>query len=104
MQFKISGRRLEVTDSIHEYARQKTEKLHRYYDKIQEITVVIDQHDDHGKKFEVEIVLGIEHHSPILATDKGEDLYTSIDHVVDRAERQLTDLKEKLRNRKHMTG
>jgi putative sigma-54 modulation protein len=104
MQFKISGRRLEVTEPIHDYAQQKTEKLHRYYDKIQAISVVIDQHDDHGKKFEVEIVLDIEHHSPIVATDKGEDLYAGIDQVVLRAERQLTDLKEKLRNRKHLTG
>ena len=98
MQFKISGRHIEITDAINEYAKTKTDKLHRYFDRIQEILVVIDKHD---REFETELILDIEHHGPIIAKSKREDLYASIDRVIDKAERQLTDHKNKLRNQKH---
>lgn len=98
MQFKISGRHIEITDAIREYAKTKTDKLHRYYDRIQEIVVVVDKRD---RIFEAEIIVDVEHHAPIVARDKNEDLYASIDGSADKAERQLRDLKEKLRDHKH---
>lgn len=100
MDFKISGRHVDVTDAIREYARNKTERLHRYFDRIQEITTVIDKHD---RSFEVEIIVDAERHDPFIAKKKGDDLYACIDASVDKLERQLTDHKEKLRNRKHPT-
>jgi putative sigma-54 modulation protein len=93
MDFKITGRHIEVTDAIREYARQKTERLHRYYDRIQEISVVIDQHD---RACEVEVIVDVEHHDPFVAKHRGEDLYGCIDQTVDKLERQLTDFKERL--------
>ena len=101
MDFKISGRHVEITPAIREFAQKKTDKLHRYYDRIQEITVVVDKRDNH---FDVEILVEIEHHDPVVARHTGDDVYACIDQNIDKLERQLTDLKEKLRNRKHMTG
>ena len=101
MDFKISGRHIEITPPIREYAEKKTEKLHRYYDRIQEISVVVDKHDN---GIEVEVLVEIEHHAPIVAKTRCDDVYACIDQNIDKLERQLTDLKEKLRNRKHMTG
>ena len=101
MDFKISGRHLEITPPIREFAETKTAKLHRYYDRIQEISVVIDKQD---AAFTAEVLLDIEHHEPIVARQKGDDIYACIDQTIDKLERQLTDLKEKLRNRKHLTG
>lgn len=98
MDFKITGRHIEVTDAIREYAQSKTQRLQRYFDRIQEITTVIDKHD---RSFEVEVIVDVEHHDPFLARHRGDDLYGCIDEVVDKLERQLTDHKEKLRNRKH---
>ncbi len=99
MQFKIVGRNIDITDPIHEYAEKKTEKLHRYFDRIQEIQVLVAQHD---REFEVEVILDVEHRDPFVARHKSEDVYAGIDGIVDKAERQLTDHKEKLRNRKHL--
>ncbi|MBI1372625.1 MAG: ribosome-associated translation inhibitor RaiA [Phycisphaera sp.] len=98
MEFKISGRHLDITPAIHEYAHKKTERLHRYYDRIQEISVVIDQHD---REFEVEVIVDVEHHDPFVAKRANIDLYAGIDVTMDRIERQLHDHKEKHRNRKH---
>lgn len=99
MQFKMSGKHIDVTPAIREYCEQKTQRLHRYWDRISAITAVIDQHD---RNFEVEVLVDTDHTKPFVAKDTGEDLYACIDSVVDKLERQLTDHKEKLRNRKHI--
>lgn len=98
MDIKVSGKHMDVTEAIREYAERKVNRLPRYYDRIQEILVVLEQHN---QKFEVEILLHIEHHDPIVAKHIEADLYACIDQATDKAERQLTDLKERLRNRKH---
>ena len=98
MDFKSSGRHVEVTPAIREYAEKRTGKLPRYYDLVQQINVVIDQRDRH---FEVELIVDVEHAEAFVARASGEDLYACIDEAVDKAERQLTDHKEKCRNRKH---
>lgn len=100
MDFTISGRHVEVTEAIHDYAEKKTSKLPRYYDRIQEISVVIDRRD---REFEVELEVDVEHATPFRSRGKGDDLYRCIDEAVDKAERQLTDHKEKIRNRKHQS-
>lgn len=99
MQFKMSGKHLDVTPAIREYAETKTRRLHRYWDRIQAITAVIDKHD---LVFEVELIVDAEHTKPFVASEKGGDLYGCIDSVTDKLERQLTDHKEKHRNRKHI--
>jgi putative sigma-54 modulation protein len=98
MEFKITGRHVEVTEPIREYARKRTEKLHKYYDRIQAIAVVLDKRDH---AFDVEVMVDVERHADFVARKSGDDLYACIDGVVDALERQLTDHKEKLRNRKH---
>lgn len=100
MEFKISGRHVDITPAIREYAEQKTARLPRYFDRIQSISVIIGKPDP--QHFEVEVVADIEHAKDIVTKRTGEDLYAAIDKAVDKTERQLTDHKEKLRNRKHI--
>jgi putative sigma-54 modulation protein len=99
MEFKITGRHLEITPAIREYAQKKTERVHRYFNRIQEIQVVVDKQD---RSFEVELIVDVEHHDSFIARHKDVDLYAAIDQTLDKMERQLTDHKEKLRNRKHI--
>ncbi|MBI1371109.1 MAG: ribosome-associated translation inhibitor RaiA [Planctomycetes bacterium] len=98
METKVTGRHLEITPAINEYAHKKCERFRRHFDRIQEISVVIDKHD---RAYDVEIIVEVEHHDPFIARGKDEDLYACIDTTTDKVERQLTDHKEKLRNRKH---
>jgi putative sigma-54 modulation protein len=100
MEFKLSGRHLDITPAIREYAEKKTQRLHRYFDRIQSMEGVIDKKDP--RQFHVEIIVNVEHAQPIMAHATTEDLYAGIDAVTDKLERQLTDHKEKLRNRKHI--
>jgi putative sigma-54 modulation protein len=99
MQIKVSGKHMEVTEPIREYATEKAGKLPRYFDRVQAIDVVLDK----GKNshVHVEMIVDAEHADPFVASATGEDLYGCIDDVVDKLERQLTDHKNRLRNRKH---
>jgi len=101
MEITVSGRHLEITESMKQYAEQKAAKLPRYYDRIRTIEIVSDKHDSFN--YQVEVIVKVHQHDPFIASSCGDDLYACIDDVVDKLERQLTDHKEKLRNRKHNT-
>lgn len=94
----ISGRHMDVTEALKSYAELKTGKLTKYFDRIQEIEVVLDANKDGTR---VEVIVNAEHNAMFIAHHNEGDAYAGIDGCVDKLERQLTDHKEKLRNRKH---
>ncbi len=95
----VTGRHIEITDSIRTYATDKTAKLTRYFDRISQIEVVAGKTDQ--IHYDAELIVHVEGHDHFVAHGKGEELYACIDEAVNKMERQLTDHKEKLRNRKH---
>ena len=94
----ISGRHMDVTEALKNYAEQKASKLSKYYDRIQEIEVVMDAHKDGTR---VEMIVNAEHNAVFIAHHDQGDAYACIDGCVDKLERHLTDHKESHRNRKH---
>ena len=101
MQINIIARHGDITPTIEEYVMKKAERLPRYFDRIEAIEVVIDKsHND----FEIEVISNIEHGDPIIARSESQDMYACIDLCMDRAVRQLSDHKSRLRDRKHNTG
>lgn len=98
MRIDVIGRNLELTDAIREHAEQKSEKLTRYFDGVQQITATLVQ-EDHANhaNFDVELVVDVERHENFVASAKGDDLYATIDQAISKASRQLTDYKEKLK-------
>lgn len=100
MQVKISGKHMELTPPIEDYAFRKVEKFPRYFDRIQQIDVVIDRAKN---GYVVEIITNVEHHEPFVASSTHQNLYACIDLGIDRSVRQLKDHKSKLRDNKHHT-
>jgi len=98
MEITVSGRRIEITDTIREYAENKTNKLPRYFDRIGAIEVIVDRHDNHS--YDVEIIVKAEHVDPFVGSCAGNDVYACVDDVVEKLERRLTDHKSRLRDRK----
>ena len=96
----LSGRHLEITPAMRKHAEEKAGKLTKYYDLIQEIEVVLEASAGTGQK-KVEFIVSAEHKNRFVATAEGDDLYGCIDQVIHKLERQLTDHKERHRNRKH---
>ena len=89
---------MEVTPPLKEYAEQKAGKLEKYYDRIQEIEVIFDNGKDMTR---VEMIVNAEHKQMFIAHHGDGDAYACIDMCVEKLERQLTDHKDKIRNRKH---
>jgi putative sigma-54 modulation protein len=94
----VSSRHMDVTPPLKEYAEKKANKLTRYYDRIQEIEVVIDANKD---SLRVEMIVNAEHKGMFIAHHSGTDAYACIDEVADKLERQLSEHKKMHRNRKH---
>ena len=99
MDIIVTGKQVEITDAIRSYARDKANKLPKYFDRIAEVEIVASKPDSH--EYEVEMIAHVDHSENFVARRRHRDLYACIDEVADKVERQLTDHKEKLRNRKH---
>jgi ribosome hibernation promoting factor len=95
----VSSRHMEVSPPLKGYAEQKVNKLTKYYDRIQEIEVVFDAEKD---TMQVEVIVNAEHRNMFIARHAGSDAYACVDGCMDKLERQLTDHKERYRNRKHV--
>jgi putative sigma-54 modulation protein len=98
---KISGRHLEVTEAIRQYAQEKASKLPKFYDLIQAVELVLEVVQ--AKQMRAEVVVIAEHKNKFVATHEGEDLYGCIDQALHKIQMQLTAHKERFRNRKHST-
>lgn len=94
----VSARHMDVTPSLRTYAEEKANKLTKYYDRIQEIEVVMEAGKDSSR---VEMIVNAEHNDVFIAHHDEGDAYTCIDGCVGKLERQLSEHKKKHRNRKH---
>jgi len=101
MQIKISSKHMQITPAIEQYAMKKVERITRFFDRVQQVDVVIDKAKN---GYQVEIITDVEHHEPFIATGEHIDLYAGIDMSLDRAIRQLKDHKSKLRDDKDHTS
>ena len=98
MQIQLTGRHVDVTDDVREYIQNKAGKLHRFYDRIHEIEVVLDHESG---EFTAEMIVRVDRKHTLVARQTGMDTFALIDVVVEKLERQLIKHKEKNRNHKH---
>lgn len=94
MQVKVTGRHMSVTEAMKAYAEEKAQKLSRFFDRIQEIRVVLDFE---GGRPTVECIVDVEHADDFIARETHDDMYAAIDMVSDKLERQLRKHKERTR-------
>jgi putative sigma-54 modulation protein len=99
--FTITGKHITITEAIRAYAEEKSLKLPRYYDGVNQVDVVVDS--SHGaNKMSVEIIARGEHGHVFVATETGESALPCIDGAVHKLEQQLRKRKAKERDDKHM--
>lgn len=99
MLFTISGKHIEITESIRKHADEKTSKLPKYYNSINRVEVIID--GNQGGNTNVEIIAKAEHGKIFVGSETGQDAYRCIDMAVHKLERQLRRVKSKERDNKH---
>ena len=99
IKFNIRGENLEVTDSLRTYVEEKVAKIEKYFNEDKELTAKVNLkvYREKTAKVEVTIPLGT---MTLRAEDTSQDMYGSIDLVVDKIERQIRRNKTKI-EKKH---
>jgi len=92
MNIIINGRHLEITPALKEYAEKKIKRISRYISNISEavVTITVEKY-----RHKAEVLLKV---NGVLIQAEGEtgEVYSSIDEVVEKLERQIKKYKEKL--------
>lgn len=93
MDITVTGRHVAATPAIKEYCTKKLEHIHIDFPRILSAHFILDV-----DKFRqsAELVLACTSHITIEATEVSEDLYASIDKVVDKVARQMRKYKTKI--------
>jgi len=92
MNIIVTGRNLEVTPALKKYAEGKIKKFGRYLSHISEaiVTLTVEKY-----RHKVEVLLKV---NGVLIQAEGitGEIYSSIDEVIEKLERQVKKYKEKL--------
>jgi putative sigma-54 modulation protein len=100
MKIDITGRNVEVTPALRDFAEEKLRKLERVLDAPIEAHVVL-RIDKHRHVAEIQLK---SRNLTLAGTEETGDLYASIGEVADKLERQVLKHKEKVRDHKHRKG
>ena len=97
MDIIIRGSKLEITEAMESYAKEKLTKLDKYIEDQEAKATVVVKVSGHLHKVEVTIPLK----SLILrAEESQEDFYAAIDLVIDKLERQIRKNKTRIASSK----
>jgi putative sigma-54 modulation protein len=92
MRFDIRGKNIELTDALKDYTTKRLSKLGKYIDNVKEAQVALSVEGE-GHKVEVTIPLN----GMILRGEElSEDMYSSIDLVEEKLEKQIEKYRTRL--------
>ena len=92
MDFKFKGRNIEITDALEDYAVKKLSKLEKFLDNVKgaQVFMAIE-----GERHTVEVTIPL-NGMIIRGEETTNDMYTSLDLVEDKLEKQIEKYKTKL--------
>lgn len=90
MKLNVHGRNIEVTDWIHQYVEKKVERLERYLPQAREAKAELVYSETRAAADRYTAQLTIWANGQILrAEESTEDIFASIDAIVDKMSRQI---------------
>lgn len=100
MKLTVRGKNLEVTDALKEHVKKRVGKVDKYFDVDAEAQVTLSV--ERGiHKVEVTVLIN----GLILRAEEGtNDMYASIDLVVDKLERQIAKYKTRINRKARQSG
>lgn len=100
MKYTIRGQKLEVTDAIRDYAISKIDKMEKYFENPDEVSVKV-VFSIRGREQKVEITInGI--NFDLRSEVSHNDMYAAIDLAVDKLEQQMRKFKSKLMSKERV--
>ncbi len=97
MKYSIRGEKLDVTDSIREYVMDKLNKMEKYFDNPETVSVKI-LFSVRGREQKVEVTINSKGYD-LRAEVSHSDMYAAIDLVIDKLETQMRKHKSKMMSR-----
>lgn len=94
--FTIRGKNIEITPSLREYVEKRVGKVTRYFENVGDISVLLTV--SKGRHI-VEVTVPVQGGILLRGEEATMDMYTSIDLVVEKLERQIHKQKTKLSRR-----
>ncbi|MBN2714156.1 MAG: ribosome-associated translation inhibitor RaiA [Planctomycetes bacterium] len=98
MDISISGRHVEVTQKVREYATDKFSKTERIFHDVNSIEVILKDED---RKKHCEVIIHTRKDGNLIVDVARDELFEAIDVAIDKCERQLRKLKEKRTSHRH---
>ncbi|NIG97972.1 MAG: ribosome hibernation promoting factor [Serratia symbiotica] len=93
MQLNITGHHIDITEPLREFVTNKFAKLEHYFDRINQVYVVLSVEKMQQIAEATVHVNGGELH----ASSEDEHMYAAIDRLMDKLARQLSKHKDKLK-------
>jgi putative sigma-54 modulation protein len=100
MRFHITFRNLDSSDGIKNYASEKIGRLQKYMNSPMDVTVTVSL-ERHKHCVDVSLAADGRRYA---AREESDDMYASIDLVMDKLDRQVRDAKAATTNRKRHSG
>lgn len=98
MNLKLTGNHVEITDAMRDYVTSKISKITRHFDHVIDVSVILSVEK---LKQKAEANVHVRGKDIFVETDS-EDMYASIDSLIDKLDRQILKHKEKnLERRNH---
>jgi putative sigma-54 modulation protein len=97
MQFSVTFRHMDASDALREYAKDRMDRIKKYFpDPIACHVVMSTERYNHRVDVKLQLHNGLQ----IAGHEATEDMYSSIDLVIAKIERQVRRYKGKLRDHK----
>jgi len=100
MKYTIRGQKLEVTDAIRDYAISKIDKMEKYFENPDEVSVKV-VFSIRGREQKVEITINSINFD-LRSEVSHIDMYAAIDFAVDKLEQQMRKFKSKLMSKERV--
>lgn len=98
MQVNVSARHGSLSGQDAGLIREKADKLRRFFDRVNSITVTVDF--QHSEQPEVEINVSAEHSPEFVASASATNVMSALDAAIQKVEQQLRKHKEKVTDHK----
>lgn len=95
MQLEITGHHIEVTSALNTYIQEKFDRIKRHFDQVLNIHVILKVENKTQHSAEASMHVSGNH---IFANAKEENMYASIDSLIDKLDRQVLKHKAKLKD------
>ena len=92
MQFDLRGHHLEITTALRQYVSNKLERIERHFENVTDVQVILTVEKIRHKAESIIHVNG----ATIFAESVEDNMYSAIDSLADKLDRQVRKHKEKI--------